>query len=191
MHDGVSKIHSRHLWSKANPHASSAERYHICFTIIMGNVLTGPCVLPCQLDSKWYCFLQTVLLRLLEHVPVAVWWVMVPAQQCGITLCGKCWKWLDVMYPGRWIGHVWPIVWPPQLPVLTLLDFFLWGTLEGTYVWVSKASLIVRLHSAVTDFTLLLACCSICRKIAYDALPSFSKCSMLILKVCCVRGTLL
>jgi hypothetical protein len=34
---------------------------------------------------------------------------------------------LDREMDGRWIGRGGPIAWPPRLPDLTPLDFFLWG----------------------------------------------------------------
>ncbi|PNF38659.1 hypothetical protein B7P43_G01211, partial [Cryptotermes secundus] len=34
---------------------------------------------------------------------------------------------LNATFQNRWIGRGGPIRWPPRSPVLTPLDFFLWG----------------------------------------------------------------
>ena len=38
--------------------------------------------------------------------------------------------WLDQKFPGRWMGRMGPIEWPPRSPDLTPPDFFLWGYLK-------------------------------------------------------------
>jgi hypothetical protein len=40
------------------------------------------------------------------------------------------WQWLNMTYPGRWIGHGGLIAWPPRSPDLTLMDYFLWEHLK-------------------------------------------------------------
>ena len=39
-------------------------------------------------------------------------------------------QWLNDHFPSRWIGHRWPIEWPPRSPDLSPPDFFLWGELK-------------------------------------------------------------
>lgn len=39
-------------------------------------------------------------------------------------------QYLDQEYPGRWIGRLGPILWPPRSPDLNPLDFFYWGCLK-------------------------------------------------------------
>ncbi|KMQ82400.1 hypothetical protein RF55_23126, partial [Lasius niger] len=39
-------------------------------------------------------------------------------------------QWLNVHFPGKWIGRAGPVAWPPRSPDLTPLDFFVWGTLK-------------------------------------------------------------
>jgi hypothetical protein len=36
-------------------------------------------------------------------------------------------EYLNIRFPGRWIGRAAPIAWPPRSPDLTPLPFFLWG----------------------------------------------------------------
>jgi hypothetical protein len=35
-------------------------------------------------------------------------------------------KYLNICFPGHWIGKAPPIAWPPRSSDLTPLDFFLW-----------------------------------------------------------------
>jgi hypothetical protein len=37
---------------------------------------------------------------------------------------------LNVNFPGRWVGRGGPIAWPPRSPDLTPLDVFLWGSVK-------------------------------------------------------------
>lgn len=36
-------------------------------------------------------------------------------------------NYLDLTYPGRWIGRGGPIAWAPRSPDLNPVDFFVWG----------------------------------------------------------------
>ncbi|KYN03855.1 hypothetical protein ALC62_05283, partial [Cyphomyrmex costatus] len=37
---------------------------------------------------------------------------------------------LNRIFPGRWIGKHGPHNWPPRSPDLTILDYYLWGTIK-------------------------------------------------------------
>lgn len=39
-------------------------------------------------------------------------------------------RFLNEMFPDRWIGRFGPIAWPPRSPDLSPNDFFLWGYLK-------------------------------------------------------------
>lgn len=39
--------------------------------------------------------------------------------------------WLNIKFPGRWIGRRGAVDWPPRSPDLTPADFFLWGHLKN------------------------------------------------------------
>jgi hypothetical protein len=44
-------------------------------------------------------------------------------------------QFLDDQLPGRWIGRVGPIPWPPRLPYLKPQDFSFWGyAKENVYI---------------------------------------------------------
>ncbi|GFU83261.1 uncharacterized protein TNCV_3738721 [Trichonephila clavipes] len=55
-------------------------------------------------------------------------------------------------YSGRWIGHVGPIVWPPRLPDLTLLDYF--------PMWQSQGIGVLRRNDYTKELSCSSACCS-------------------------------
>jgi len=38
---------------------------------------------------------------------------------------------LDEYFPDRWIGRNGSILWPPQLPDLNVLDYFVWGHIKA------------------------------------------------------------
>jgi hypothetical protein len=62
-------------------------------------------------------------------------------------------QWLNIMYPGRWIGWEGLIVWPPRSPDQTPMDFFLWGHLkEHVYTVPSRTVeyLVARLQAVMT-----------------------------------------
>lgn len=39
-------------------------------------------------------------------------------------------EWLNIRFPGKWLGRNGPIRWPPRSPDLTVLDFALWGIIK-------------------------------------------------------------
>ncbi len=39
-------------------------------------------------------------------------------------------NWLNLNYENRWIGRNGPIHWPARSPDLTILDFYVWGTMK-------------------------------------------------------------
>ncbi|GFW49593.1 uncharacterized protein TNCV_2843741 [Trichonephila clavipes] len=39
-------------------------------------------------------------------------------------------EYLDMEYPGRWIGRQGSISWPERSPYLTPIDFFYWGCIK-------------------------------------------------------------
>ena len=54
-------------------------------------------------------------------------------------------------YPGRWIGRVGPVGWPPRSPDLTPLDFLLWGHIKSLVYETpvsDEATLLARILAA-------------------------------------------
>ena len=44
---------------------------------------------------------------------------------------------LNESFPNRWLGRGGPVPWPPRLPDLTPLDYYVWGHMK-TLVYESK-----------------------------------------------------
>jgi hypothetical protein len=58
-------------------------------------------------------------------------------------------EYLDVTFPGRWIGRRGPIPWPARSPDLTPMDFFLWGHVKHQ-VFLTKCQDIDELKNRIT-----------------------------------------
>jgi hypothetical protein len=158
--DGAFNVHNSHLWARDNPHAIREHGYQVRFSVIVWagiavDIIVGPYLLLDRLTAQRYRdFLETVLLVLLEDVPLAVrqrlWF-----QHDGAPACygEDVRQWLNVTYPGRWIERRRSIAWPPRSPDLTPMDFFLWGHLKEQVYAVPPRTiedLVVRLQAAVT-----------------------------------------
>ena len=59
-------------------------------------------------------------------------------------------RFLDKIFPGRWIGRDGPIRWAPRSPDSTPLDFFLWGHLKNV-VYLSPCEDLAELKSRIHD----------------------------------------
>ena len=56
---------------------------------------------------------------------------------------------LDEKLPDSWIGRGGPTNWPPRLPDLTLLEFFLWGYVKDR-VFRTRVTSITNLKRRIT-----------------------------------------
>ncbi|GBP48502.1 hypothetical protein EVAR_16171_1 [Eumeta japonica] len=61
-------------------------------------------------------------------------------------------EYLNEEYPGRWIGKLASILWPPRSPDLNPLDFFYWGCLKDR-VYTKPISTLDELHHRITQAT--------------------------------------
>jgi hypothetical protein len=112
--EGVSNVHASYVWARDDPHAIGERvcKVHFSVSVSAGidrNTVAVPYLLPlpARLTAERYCdFLETVLPRLLEEVPLAVrqrlWFHHdgVPAHY-GEDIQ----QWLNATYPERWIGR--------------------------------------------------------------------------------------
>ena len=57
---------------------------------------------------------------------------------------------LNATLPNRWFGRVGPICWPPCLPDLTPLNFFLWGNVKDR-VFATPMNDIGELGTQICD----------------------------------------
>jgi hypothetical protein len=114
-----------------------------------------PYQLPDKLSAQRYGdFLKTVLPGLLQHLPPAVmqrlWFKHDGAPAHYGEDIRQC---LKATHTGRWIGRGGPISWPPRLPDLTPMDFFLWEQLKEQVHAVPPRTikdLVTRLQAALT-----------------------------------------
>ena len=59
-------------------------------------------------------------------------------------------RFLDATFPNRWNGRDGPTSWPPRLPDITHLDFFLWGYVKDK-VFSTPVPDITNLKARITD----------------------------------------
>jgi len=59
-------------------------------------------------------------------------------------------RFLDAIFPNRWIGRDGPIPWPPRSPDITPLDFFLWGYVKDK-VFCTPVPDNTNLKARITD----------------------------------------
>jgi len=59
----------------------------------------------------------------------------------------------DENLPGQWIGRRGAVQFPPRSPDLTLLDFYLWGTLQDVVYRKKLAKLAVLREEIGTECT--------------------------------------
>lgn len=128
--------------------------------------------MPARLTGCSYRnFLETDLVELLKNVPFNV------RQQIFFQHDGapahaslQARRILDANYPNKWIGRGGPIHWPARSPDLTLLDFFLWGTVKE-YVYQEQINTreelegkIIEAFATITEEMLLNAQQSLIRR---------------------------
>jgi hypothetical protein len=160
IREGVFNIHNSDFWARDNPHAIHERGYQVRFSVsvwagTVGDIVVGPYLLPDRLTAQRYRdFLETVLLGLLEDVPLAVRQRLWFQHDGAPAHYGEdVRQWLNATYPGRWIGRGGPIAWPLRSPDLTPMDFFLWGHLkEQVYAIPPRTieDLVARFKAAVT-----------------------------------------
>lgn len=131
-------------WSRVNPHwmneahTQYPEKVNV-WAGIVGNRILGPFFFNDNLSGEMYLeFLQFELVPALAvlfpngndpDVPNENIWF----QQDGAPphYARNVRRYLDEVFPGRWLGRRGPIEWPARSPDLTPLDFFLWGHLKS------------------------------------------------------------
>ncbi|CAK1601563.1 unnamed protein product [Parnassius mnemosyne] len=130
--DGYLNLHNIHSWQLENPHETREDRSQYMFKInlwtgIFNGSILGPVELPPALNGENYlAFLQHQLPTLLEDVPLqtrATMWYQ--NDGCPAHYARDVRAYLDDRFPGRWIGRLGPILWPPRSPDLNPLDFFI------------------------------------------------------------------
>lgn len=59
-------------------------------------------------------------------------------------------RYLDDIFPSRWIGRGGPREWPPRSPDLNPLDFFLWGYMKST-VYANRPRTLEQLKENISQ----------------------------------------
>uniref|UniRef100_V5GPD3 Transposable element Tc3 transposase n=1 Tax=Anoplophora glabripennis TaxID=217634 RepID=V5GPD3_ANOGL len=156
----VNKQNCRY-WSDRNPHwMMEAHTQHPqkvnVWAGIVGNRILGPYFFEGNLDGARYLeFLQFHLVPSLSvlfpneedpDLPNETIWF----QQDGAPphYASAVRRYLDDVFPHRWIGRRGPKEWPARSPDLTPLDFFLWGYVKSK-IYVNKPNSINDLKERI------------------------------------------
>lgn len=135
--NGVVNFHNLHSWCDENPHNVRRNNFQHRFAInvwcgIVGDHVVGPVVLPPRLTGHIYLqFLQNTLPGLLEDIPLETrnaMWYLHDGAPAHVTRQVR--DFLNLSYPGRWIGLNGPVRWPARSPDLNPLDFYYWGHMK-------------------------------------------------------------
>lgn len=127
-----------HHYDNENPHFKISIDQQHRFSVnvwagIIGQYIIGPYFFEGNLNGERYLhFLQNNLLDLLEDVPLDVirrMWFMQDGAPPHYNVNVR--RFLDNLFPNKWIGRGGPVPWPPRSPDLTCLDFFLWGHIKN------------------------------------------------------------
>ena len=107
---------------------------------------------------------------------------------------------LDILYTGSWIGRGGPVLWPPQLPDLTTLDFFLWSHLKELVYRekvTTETDVVARLNAACTSVDTIFPLAKYRYFIEEQLLRlfcilwcSFENCSLTFVLKCCLDCSL-
>lgn len=124
-------------WAEENPHwvvertMQSTFRFNV-WAGVVDDTIIGPHFFDGNLDESTYCnFLETILPEMLENVPSDVrqrmWWQQDahPAHTAHTVRAI-----LNEHFPERWLGKFGTVNFPPRSPDLTIMDFFVWGTVK-------------------------------------------------------------
>lgn len=135
--DGYINMHNLHSWQIVNPHETRETHSQYQFKInlwtgIFNGRIVGPVELPPTLNAENYLeLLRETLPLLLEDESLALrsrMWFQ--NDGCPAHYARRVRDYLNETFPGRWIGRLGPILWPPRSPDLNPLDFFYWGCLK-------------------------------------------------------------
>lgn len=155
--DGFLNMHNLHGWQVENPHLIREDKAQQQFKInywtgIINGQIVGPYELPPIMNADNYLlFLRENLPALLAddnlQIPEQMWY---QNDGCPAHYALRVRQHLDEEYPGRWIGRLGPILWPPRSPDLNPLDFFYWGYLKET-VYKNPIRTIEELRQRIAE----------------------------------------
>lgn len=163
--DGRVNTQNSRYWSQTNPHEFYESRSQFprklnVWAGIFRSKIVGPFFFDGNLDGPKYLEMleQQIVPRIREisvetNLPVQQAYFQQDGAPPHYSLIARAF--VDLAFPGRWIGRRGPIEWPPRSPDLTPLDFFLWGHLK-TVVYDTKPVDLEDLRARI-----VLACAEI------------------------------
>lgn len=178
-------LHNAHYWSEQNPHwlGRSRHQYQWSFNVwcgIYGSTIIGPVFFNNTLTGKRY--VSEILKGPVEdfccNTPLArldaTWYQHdgAPAHSSS-----QARAWLDVAFPGHWIGRNGPVLWPARSPDLSPLDFFLWGYIKDR-VYTTETTTPEALQEKIAE---------VCRSISPTVLKAATA-SLLRRSQCCIAA---
>jgi hypothetical protein len=142
-------------WSQSNPHwvtpSSHQDKRKInVWAGIIGTKIIGPFFIDNILNGENYLELLQSQIRpqILENeITEEIWF-----QQDGAPphYDIRVREFLDMTFPGHWIGRRGPIEWPARSPDLSPLDFFLWGYLK-LKIYKSRSQTVDELKEKIIN----------------------------------------
>lgn len=136
---GMFNRHNEHIWAQENPHHVEQRRHQVKFGFnvwcgVIGSNFIGPYIFEETLTGEKYLqFLRNQFRDLLDNVDLQTrsmlqWYQHDGAPPHNHILVRNH---LDMTFPNAWIGRNGAIAWPARSPDLSVLDFFVWGTLKN------------------------------------------------------------
>uniref|UniRef100_V5I868 Transposable element Tc1 transposase n=1 Tax=Anoplophora glabripennis TaxID=217634 RepID=V5I868_ANOGL len=141
--NGVVNRHNYRFWSQENPHwtceshTQHPQKVNVWAGIINNRIL-GPFFFEENLTAARYLDFLTfdlipALAVIFPHeidpdIPNERIWFQQDGAPPHFGIDVR--RYLDEMFPNRWIGRRGTVEWPPRSPDLTPLDYFLWGYLK-------------------------------------------------------------
>ncbi|PNF35740.1 hypothetical protein B7P43_G15308, partial [Cryptotermes secundus] len=138
---GKVNTHNHRIWGSENPHVSlRKERVYGPFFFVETTITS-----IIYLDMLFQEFLIPQLDEDNQERRIHFQQDSAPPHYLGEVR-----KYLNTHFPGRWIGRVAPIAWPPRSQELTPLDFFLWGFVKARVFVPPLPANIIELRTRLT-----------------------------------------
>lgn len=120
--------------------------------------IIGPFIFEDNVNGQNYLnFLSQELPALLEEVPLNVRRDMfLQHDGCPAHFSLNVRNYLDTHFPNKWIGRGSIFPWPARSPDLTVLDFYLWGTLkQKVYATrpTTREDMVARIRDATANIS--------------------------------------
>lgn len=182
--NGNLNTHNCHYYSDVNPHWHRAvDTQHRWSLVVWCGIVNGYLIGPYFFDQNvtGLSFLEMLrdhLPHMLENVDLNTrinMWMQLDGAAPHYSRIIR--EYLNVIFPGRWIGRAGPTAWPPRSPDLTSPDFFLWGYLKNI-VYAERPTTIQDMQLRIRN-----ACADIPRGVLLQTIRNFQRRIELCLQV--------